>query len=1139
MKSNVKNYSAAREFGNLVRTQWNTLQSKKIGNEFHKNTAKTLKRALLVATALAGFASTPVMAGGTYSDFLGNPQTINSAADPLIVASAANDPTVVVNSNQNSSITVNTLLGAPSTITVNSGVTLNSAVWGIWNFGTTGPISVTNNGTLTAAGGLANVYLTNTTGKVSVNGAGVINAGTIGVSAITTTGEIAIGNTTRLGAITAGTTGVYAVNSANPIGVNVSSVAATAGNGIWTVGLSGAQTITATGAVSGLTGQYLNASTGNISTDGLGTGTLTGTALDGALVTTTGNVTVNNYATVTGNRNGIYVLGTPGITNIHGNGLVGGITGTALNGIVVGPASGNVNIGTVRTNGVITAAANGIWVNNTGAGNNAIVQNNNVTGGAGFYGIITGTATGATSITATAATSGGTGIGAISTSGAIIADGKGTGTVTGTTVDGVLFTTLGNATVQNFATVTGARNGIYVLGTAGVTNVQGNGLTGGVTGTALNGIVVGPSSGDVHVGDVATNGVILGGVNGIWINNSGGAGNTFITVNKNVTGTSGDGILSTTTSGNQTNNIQGPAIVQGGLYGLATATTTGTATTNNTGTIQNIGDAVGAASNAGRQAVWLGSGNNIVNNNAGGRIIGGFTTGGIANTLNNNVGSIWTPSLLNAFGAATDRVNNTGLINIRTGVTTFAGLEQLNNNAGGVIDLTYGGTQATNSLIGSVNFAPSAGSTIKVAFNPILANNAGLGADSSSNTKGTADTILAATITAGAKSTINLTTVGSVDSLIGTSGSVAIVQGAAILGDPGLGAVGKFVASTKYTLVGDPTTGAVKFNLSDAADGGAFLQWSPNITSATMGAFGGGDLTTKSGTGSAIGAARGGVSGAGSVAAMLGGQGATAGICQRSDRRSNLWTTMDIGGASYKGGGSGSNFGGALGWEGKIGKQGEDDCSDNAIGLFGYGNTGKTKFATGRSNADGYGVGAYIRTVRPGGFYASLLGTAGTIESKLTNNIFQSRAKSDALGLMADATAGIVKPIGSKAKLDLRGSVTYLSLDADAFTDTKGITVTSMKSDLWTAAASLGLIAPAGDKSAFYIRGGAKYSDLSRTTNAYDVIIANSANEIAGTGEIGFNSLVSDRTTFGIGGYGDVSSSTTNYGGRVSLRVAF
>jgi hypothetical protein len=998
--------------------------------------------------------------------------------------------------------------------------------------GTLGNVVISGNGNIT--GTLRNGIETYTNGNTMITNNGNVTGAINGIAANfawASPGNVTISGN---GDATGGATGSGIVAGSGTGNITISAGAkSTGGAGIWGLSSLG----------------------GNVSIDGAGTGVATGSVTDGVLAQAFGNATVSNFATVTGFRNGIYVLGTDAgkTTSIQGNGLVGGVTGTGAlsNGIVVGPSLGDVNIGTVATNGAATGVANGIWVNNgAAAGNINIVQNRNTTGTLG-NGIFTSTGTGTTNITATGANVGngaaglinGWGIAAQSTSGAININGGGTGTATGGQLEGIgVTTTAGATTIQNFATVTGFRNGIWVLGSTGTTSIQGNGLTGGVTGTAAgsSGIVVGPSAGNVSIGTTATNGVITGALHGIWANNTVGAGTIAIKVDKNVTGTAGDGIFTGTLGGNQTIDILAPAIVRGGLYGLATGTTTGLATTNNLGTIQNIGDGVGAAGTAGLQAVWLGTGNNTLNNNSGGKIIGGFTTGGINNTLNNNAGGTWTPSLANTFAGTNDQVNNTGLINVRTGYTTFTGLERLTNKSGGVIDLTYGGTQATNTLLSAFTFAPEAGSTLKLAFDTAKANNAGLGLDASSHGKGTADTVLAATaVTPGAKSNINLTTIGSVDSLIGTSGSVALVQaGTSALGDPGKGGVGTFVASSNYTLVGDPTTGAVKFNLSDAAGGGVFLQWAPNITSATMGAFGGGDLTTKGGRGSAIGAARSGVSGASSVASMLGGFGATAATCQVSDQRSNVWTTLDAGGSTYKGGGSGSNIGGALGIETQIGKD-QEGCGQTAAGLFGYANSGKTKFATGQSDADGYGAGAYVRTANESGFYASLMGTVGKIDSRLTNRIFQSTAKSDALGLMGDATAGIIKPIGEKAKLDVRGSVSYLSVDADSFTDTKGITVKDMKTKMWTLASSIGVIVPAGDKSAFYVRGGVKYSDVSRKTNAYDVIISNSGDEVTGTGEIGLNSQVSGNTSFGIGGYGDFSKSTTNYGGRVSLRVAF
>ena len=346
--------------------------------------------------------------------------------------------------------------------------------------GVTGVLVTSTNDTVNITNGVSvtgslvdGVFVANALGgTVTVNGPGTFDGLRNGIW-VTTPGDTNIGTVGGpIGAVTGGVNGVVITESVGNTVANLTSAKGPLGYGVWTLSTTGNQTITATGETSGTTGQFLNSGTGNISTDGKGTGTLNGTALDGALVTTLGDVTVNNYATVTGLRNGIYVNGTAGTTSIQGNGLVGGITATTLNGIVVGPSSGDVHIGDTATNGEITALANGIWINNTFAGNNTIVQNHDVTGGDAFSGIVTGTATGATSITATADTKGGLGIWAVAATGDIIADGKGTGTLTGTVLDGAQVTTLGNATVQNFATVDGLRNGIYVLGTGAGTTTE-------------------------------------------------------------------------------------------------------------------------------------------------------------------------------------------------------------------------------------------------------------------------------------------------------------------------------------------------------------------------------------------------------------------------------------------------------------------------------------------------------------------------------------------------------------------------------------------------------------------------------------------------------------------------------------------
>jgi hypothetical protein len=1174
-----------------------------------------------VFTTTVGTITTPVPGSTMWAVPIGGTTTANVSTTDLISAPLALHSIWIAQAG----------LAGTENITIGAG-RIVSGVDAVLVTATNDTINIANNGALKAT--IDGIFASNiTAGDITVTGPGTINAANNGMWLVTP-GAVNVGTTAApIGAVTGGLNGIVVTDATGPVNISATSVTGTAGYGIWTVGGTGIQTISTTGAVTGaLSGEFLNSTTGSISTtatgavtgkgasgifatstsgaiiaDGKGTGTLTGGVLDGATITTLGNATVNNFATVTGLRNGIYVNGTAGTTNINNNGLVGGITGTTLNGIVVGPSSGNVNIGTAGTNGSITAAANGIWINNTLAGNNAIVQNNNVTGGDGFYGVLTGTATGATSITATAATKGGTGIGAISTTGAITLDGKGTGTLKGTTVDGATVTTQGNATVQNFATVDGLRNGIYVLGSAGTTSVQGNGLTGGVTGTTNNGIVVGPSTGDVNIGTVATNGVVTGGVNGIWVNNL-AAGNTAIVTDKNVTGSTsgGWGILSTTVNGNNAVNVNAGtirgnaaleattvgsgnvattiaagAIVDGTTWGYVTTTGTGVGVTNNAGLIKTTAD-TGAAGTAGSGLAVLVKGgvDNTINNNAAGQIIGGFTTGGINMTMNNNTGAIWTPSLANSFGATNDAVNNTGLINIRTGNTVFAGLENLSNKAAGVVDLTYGGTQATNSLTVGGSFNPLAGSTIKETFNPTLANNAGLGTDTSSSGKGTADTILASKIAPGAKSTIELTTVGSVAALTGTSGSVALVQGTAILGDPGLGGSAKFVPSAFYTLVGNPSTGAVKFNLTDAPDGGVFLQWAPNVTAATLGGFGGalgarsaggaGAAGGGAGTGSALAGGAAGSSGVGGVgfgggpsgggalgqvgdmaaASALGSGGAVqvapgqgsikdspqpTAATHCNQKRFQAWGQAEAETTSTRGGFGGGTESLSAGVDADIG----DRCGRFGVGLFSMAGKSHNSTDTSTSNGSNTGLGGYIRATSGMGLYGTLLAATSWSDTKLGNAVLNSTAEKHGNALTAAATVGYIAKLSTVTALDLRSFASRNTDKSGGFTDSVGITVSDTRDIVRTYGISLGLHQALTPGLQGYVRAGLKRSDLDSSMTAFNTTLSGSVGGIAKSLEAGVTGSLGNGVSLGASTFGTFSQGATGYGGRATLGVRF
>jgi hypothetical protein len=336
------------------------------------------------------------------------------------------------------------------------------------------------------------------------------------------------------------------------------------------------------------------------------------------------------------------------------------------------------------------------------------------------------------------------GIYGTSTTGAITASGGGTGVINGGLEAVTLGSTGGNLTVQNYSSLTGALSGIWLAGTTGTANINGNGP---ITGTTALGILATTTDGAINIGTTAFNGVITGATNGI---NAGafGSGAVNISTNANVTGTGNWGIFAASTTGNTnvnvtagtvtggdrgiearangvggnvTTTIASGAIVQGGNIGLLTGTLTGTATTNTAGIVRATGD-TGAASSVGGIAQWAFAGNNVVNNT--GQMVGQISTNGsLSYTLNNQAAGVWTPSAnANPFGGANDTVNNAGLINVRAGSTTFLGLENLNNQSGGNINLAYNGAATDNLTV--LNISSRSGSALTFNFDANGANNA-------------------------------------------------------------------------------------------------------------------------------------------------------------------------------------------------------------------------------------------------------------------------------------------------------------------------------------------------------------------------------------------------------------------------------
>jgi collagen type VII alpha len=733
--------------------------------------------------------------------------------------------------------TQNITVGAGRSVTGNTAI-LSTAV--------SDTINIANNGRI-ASTVLDGIYAQNTvSGDITVSGAGTYDAARNAMWLLTPTGNVNVGTgAAPVGAATGALNGIVVTGGTGDITVNATSVTGTAGNGIWTLSGTGDQSITATGLVTaGLNGVLSGTTTGNITTSTAG---VNSTGFGVVTTTIGGNTAVRDTATINAVNTAIWTSGATGNTTVTAN----NVRSTGNFGIFSTSTSGN---NTISTTGTIDGATNGIL--------------------------------------------------SVTSSGNTVVTGNGTSAVTGG-IEGIYVnpTTTGNATITDFASVTGDRAGIWTVAGSGVTSIQGNGP---ITGNGNWGVLSQSITGDINVGNSATNGVITGALIGLQATS--GTGNINVTTNADVIGTGNIGLYTSSAgntvntitagnvtggiwgmdtlaqgTGNITNNIAAGSTVSGGVVGLITGTIGGTSTTNNAGIITTTGD-TGAAGTVGGLANWSIAGTNIVNNT--GQLIGGVATAGFAHTLNNAAGAVWTPSANgNAFASVSDTVNNAGIINIRAGTTTFAGLEALNNRAGGHINMAYNGAATDNLAV--VNISANAGSAVTFNFDAAGANNSALGFDNSANGLGTADTIVVTGTSAPQMTSIvNLVTSGTPASL---TGSVALIYTGVNLVAPAAGAV--ITSSSFYTFgTGNPSAGATRYYLVDDGRGGVYLQWAPNLSAAALGAYGGavgagaGSGTGSSGSGtttpgSAIGGAAGTSAGIGGVG--LGGGPAGGGVAGR------------------------------------------------------------------------------------------------------------------------------------------------------------------------------------------------------------------------------------------------------------------
>lgn len=346
-------------------------------------------------------------------------------------------------------------VGPTGTVDINLNKVTGTTGHGIWTLGYEGATNITSNGAVTAA--LNGIYSWTTSGALTINANSTVTGGVTGISSLTTTGAHTINVKSN---VTGGVTGIdatvgskaalmingfgtgivkgaaYGIRADSPVAdsgnitiKDLVSVTATAGEGITTrLGTTGIATITNIGTVSGVTYGIRHFGPGSLVANNITSVTASGGEGITSVVGAANSATISNIGLVSGTTYGIRHYG-PGALSVDNvgtirgssidgvgavtlnnnisvqrSGLVGGITG-AEEGLQLWAYGGNINIGAIARNGLITGGLNGIDARTLGAGRIDITTNANVTGNAAWGIFADGqTASGPVNVTVEAAT---------------------------------------------------------------------------------------------------------------------------------------------------------------------------------------------------------------------------------------------------------------------------------------------------------------------------------------------------------------------------------------------------------------------------------------------------------------------------------------------------------------------------------------------------------------------------------------------------------------------------------------------------------------------------------------------------------------------------------------------------------------
>ncbi len=440
---------------------------------------------------------------------------------------------------------------------------ITGSIYGIISSAAGGTSNIVNYGTITASG-------TNSTGVLLQSGGSVGNHGLIEGAANGVWIQGGSGTVSNSGQIRGAGNGVV-LKSGGTI-ENSGTITSSTGNGVYlTAGLvTNGQSGSTTALISGYSGLVAAATTATSSVVNYGTIAASGTNESGVLLQSGGSV--ENHGLITGAANGVWVSGASG-TVIN----LGTIDGTANDGVVL--KSG----GTIDNSGIITSST-----------------------GDGVY-LTAGLVTNGQSGSTTALISGYSGLVAAATAATSSVVNFGTIAASGTNESGVLLQSGGS--VENHGLITGAANGVWVSGASGtVTNL------GTIDGTAHDGVVL-KAGGSVYNGQ---SDAITGANAGVWGDTASAIGVVnYGTIAASASGSTG---LDLRAGGSVSNH----GLIEGAQNGIFLAGAA--ATVNNAGTISGVyGVAVGPGDTANntvinsgtiigtnRYAVFFGNGNNLL-----------------------------------------------------------------------------------------------------------------------------------------------------------------------------------------------------------------------------------------------------------------------------------------------------------------------------------------------------------------------------------------------------------------------------------------------------------------------------------------------------------------------------------------------